>query len=309
MSRWSRMEKKLLPNFSANRRLKEKEEERPVTVQVNATAPTRLYDAYIVNLPATLSRTDTLVSGVDKVIESLRTMRRPVYFMSSNSHINPADYRDALAKMGLEVKLDEIFTPSRVAVEYLRQRRPHAKVFAIGSDGFIQYLKEAGITLSNDPNEITVVLVAHDRNFNFEKLSIAFQALIEGPPTDLVTTSMVMSWPNSSVRGMEPGTGALVEAISQAAGVPVTVNLGIPERGFVDSIFSHINADPERVLLVSDALNLNIRMAREHGMETALLISSDTNLKELAAADLEDQPHFVVDSLAKILPTYIMSQL
>ena len=280
-------------------------EDLPVMVR---ETPQHVYDAYVMNLAGTLLQGDLLMPGVDKVFESLEVMRRPIYFMSSNSHTAPYDYQRMLAGLGIEAPMENIFTPVRVAVEYLKREFPGATVYSIGDSKFHFHLEHAGIKLSNDPSEVDVVIVAHDRKFSFDKLNIAYQAITGRRRAKLVTTSMVRSWPRAE-GGTEPGTRGIVRAIESAAGTRAIRNLGTPERDFIECMFEHMDAPPRRVLLVSDSLTGDIRMAKKYGMPTALVLTGEASLAQAEAAAPKDQPNFVLDTVAGAIPSYIMGQL
>jgi ribonucleotide monophosphatase NagD (HAD superfamily) len=54
---------------------------------------------------------------------------------------------------------------------------PHAKLFVVGENPFIEELKRAGFTVTDEPKEIAYVVVAFDRTFDYRKLDIAYQAI------------------------------------------------------------------------------------------------------------------------------------
>ena len=280
-------------------------EEMPVMLQ---ESPQRAYDAYIMNLSGTLFKGDLLMPGVDKIFQSLELMRRPMYFMSSNTHSTPSEYQETLAAYGMNVDLAHIFTPVRVAIEYLKREFPQAHVYAICDDKFRVCLVKGGIKLTDNPEETDVVLVAHDRDFSFDKLNKAFRAITGPKRAKLVTTSMVRSWPTADGE-IEPGTRAIVRAIESAAQTRAIRNLGTPESAFLDCVFEHLDLSPRRVLLVSDSLSGDIRMAKHFGMPTALVLTGEASLAQAQAASAKDQPNFVLDSVAHIVPKYILNQL
>ena len=277
----------------------------PVMVR---NSPQHTYDAYVMNLSGTLFKGDLLMPGVDKLFESLQLMRRPMYFMSSNTHSTPSEYQETLATYGMDVDLAHIFTPVRVAIEYVKREFPGAHVYAICDSKFRSGLMQGDIKLTDDPDQTDVVLVAHDRDFSFDKLNKAFRAITGSKRAKLVTTSMVRSWPTAGGE-IEPGTRAIVRAIESAAQTRAIRNLGTPESAFLDCMFEHLDLSPRRVLLVSDSLSGDIRMAKHFGMPTALVLTGEASLSQAQEAPAKDQPNFVLDSVAQIVPEYILNQL
>ncbi|MDY5589597.1 MAG: HAD hydrolase-like protein [Arcanobacterium sp.] len=271
-------------------------------------SPQHVYDAYIMNLSGTLFNGNLLMPGVDKVFASLSLMRRRMVFMSSNSHTSPDSYQQLLEKFGVPVEVEQIFTPVRVASEYLARNFPDARVMAIGDSEFLAHLASGGVELTNDPALTDVVLVAHDRDFNFGKLDLAYRAITGPSKAKLISTSMVRAWP-AAEGGMEPGTRAIVRAIECAAGAKLYANIGTPERDFLDCVFNHLEIAPQHTLVVSDSLTTDIRMARSYGVPTALVLTGEGSLTQAELASQKDQPNFVVNSVADIVPHYIVDQL
>lgn len=308
--------KKLMPRFLGHSEAPETAEpsQRPTVIATQdlpvmvRESPQNIYDAYILNLSGTLLKGGTLLPGVDKVFESLNVMRRPAYFMSSNSHTTPADYQRALANFGMQVDLERIFTPARVAGEFLHSEFPDARVFVIGDEKFSRYLSDGGVRLTVDPDLTDLVLVAHDRDFNFAKLETAYRAITGPRKAMLVTTSMVRAWPRADGM-MEPGTRGIVRSIESATGRRAIRNLGTPERGVMEYIFGHIDAPAHRVLLVSDSLTGDISSAKKYGVPTALVLTGEASLTQAQEMLPKDQPNFVLDSVASVIPPYIMAQL
>ncbi|MDD7465610.1 MAG: HAD hydrolase-like protein [Actinomycetaceae bacterium] len=271
-------------------------------------SPQRVYDAYIMNLSGTLFNGDLLMPGVDKLFAALNVMRRPMVFMSSNSHTSPASYQKLLAKFGMDVDIDQIFTPVRVVNEYLTRNFPDAQVMAIGDSEFLAHMAADGRALTDDPQLADVVVVAHDRDFNFAKLNLAYRAIVGPKKAKLVVTSMVRSWVTAD-GGSEPGTRAIVRAIQSASGAQVHCNLGTPEPAFLDYVFRHLDSEPHKTLVVSDSLTTDIRMARNYGVPTALVLTGEGSIAQAELAAPKDQPNFVVDSVVDVVPHYIVDQL
>ncbi|MCI6573823.1 MAG: HAD hydrolase-like protein [Actinomycetaceae bacterium] len=271
-------------------------------------SPQRVYDAYIMNLSGTLFNGDLLMPGVDKVLAALDVMRRPVVFMSSDSHTSPDSYQTLLANFGMDVDLDQIFTPVRVVNEYLSYNFPDAHVMAIGDSEFLAHMAKGGIALTDDPQLTDVVVVAHDREFSFTKLNLAYQAIVGPKKAKLVVTSMVRTWLTAD-GSSEPGTRAIVRAIQSATGAQIYCNLGAPERPFLDCVFRYLDSEPHKTLVVSDSLSTDIRMARGYGVPTALVLTGEGSIVQAELAAPKDQPNFVVNSVVDVVPHYIVDQL
>ena len=67
-----------------------------------------------------------------------------------------------------------------VLIRYLGKVAPGAKVFVMGEIPFLVEMVKAGFRLTEDTDEIEVVVAAFDRTFDYRKLNIGFQAIRKG---------------------------------------------------------------------------------------------------------------------------------
>lgn len=270
-------------------------------------APQRVYDAYLLNIDGTVFFGDLVIDGMDKVLEALETMRRPVRFISTSSSTSSSLIATTLSERGYEVAPEHVYTPARLAINFMREHHGRGKAFVIGDDHFVQELSAAGIETTDNPSDIDVVLVAHDPGFNFDKLTTAYRAMTENR-AQLVAASMRRRrmLPDGTY---EPGPSAIVSAIETATRLNLSRNLGSPEQDLMREIFSDLSIEPEDALLVTDSLSGDVRMAKRFGVPTALVLTGESTLAQAQELKKKDQPNFILESAADIIPPYILDQL
>lgn len=270
-------------------------------------APHRVFDAYILNIDATVFAGAQLMPELKMVVDTLTSLRRPIRYLSMMSTVSSDALAKAMGAEGVQIDPHEIVTPGRQAARYLHKSYPGASVFVIGDDGLAGELDGRGIALSNDPAAIDVVLVGHDREFSFDKMTTAFRAIDENG-ADLVASSLrrVRHQPDGT---REPGTLSIVTAIEVATRKRVAKNLGSPETDLLEMIFEDLAAAPEDALLVTDSLGADIRMAKRFGIPSALVLTGDVTVEHAESLKEKDQPNYVLDSVDSIIPPYIKDQL
>ncbi|MDY5584688.1 MAG: HAD hydrolase-like protein [Arcanobacterium sp.] len=271
-------------------------------------SPQSLHDSYIINLDSTVLTGDVVVPGVETLLKSLAYMRRPVYFLSTNPYMHPADFVTRLANVGINIDAEQVFTPSRIAATYLQKEFAAAKIFAVANQSFQEELRNRGVNLTDDELAADVVLVSHNRDFNFEIYTKAFRALTGPRQPKLISTSMVRT--RTPMGGEpEPGTRGLVRALESATRKKLDKNLGRPDRDFLDVVFQTTGLNPEYTLFVSDSLTQDIRPVKRYGVQTALVLGGETTIEAAKAAKKKDQPNFVLDDITAIIPEYILAQM
>jgi len=115
----------------------------------------------------------------------------------------------------------------------------------------------------------------------------AFDALWFHRPTCLVTTNPDRYSPCPGGRG-EPDAAAIVAAIEACTGVRCEVNTGKPDPIMLKTARLALDRDLADCVMIGDRLSADIRMAQHAGMDSALVLTSETTpdlLAQLAAAE------------------------
>ena len=115
--------------------------------------------------------------GQMRSFELLRESGRKVVFLSNKPIQTREDYANKLTRLGIPTQPDEVINSTFVMANYLKKNAPHARLFVVGETPFIEELKKAGFTITEEPKEIDYVVVAFDRTFDYRKLNIAYQAI------------------------------------------------------------------------------------------------------------------------------------
>lgn len=271
-------------------------------------APAKLYGSYLINLDSSVRNDDFVLPDLERLLNTLKNVRREAYFVANDCYIHPEDFVNKLAQHGLEIPVENVFTPVRIAELYLRSEFNGAKVLSLADSRMNEALRKAGIKLVEQPLEADVVLVSHNLDFNFDLFTKGYQALAAKESTKLVTLSMMRTRKLGGEGKLVPGTRGLVRALESAARTSYYENLGRPGMKFLEIIFAETKLDPADTLFVSDSLSNDIRPTKRFGLPTALLLTGSSTLAEAKSAKKKDQPNYLVDSVAELVPEYILDQ-
>ena len=136
--------------------------------------------------------------------------------------------------------------------------------------------------MSEDPEEIDIVIASYDRGFEYRKLQIAFDAIWFYKRAMLVTTNPDRYCPFPGGRG-EPDAAAIVGAIEACTGTECQVNVGKPDPIMLETIMGLIGLDAEECVMTGDRLYTEIRMAKDAGMPSAVVLTGETTAEDLEA--------------------------
>src|SRR5215208_1940418 len=263
--------------------------------------PDRLYEGYVFDLDGTIYLGDELLPGAKRLILKLRELGKRVIFLSNNPTKDPKMYAEKLGELGLKTPASDIVNTVVTMTEWLLQNHPDATVFPISEDPLKNSLDEAGIRMSEDPEEIDIVIASYDRGFEYRKLQIAFDAIWFYGRAMLVTTNPDRYCPFPGGRG-EPDAAAIVAAIEACTGTTCQVNVGKPDPIMLETIMDVIGLEVKECAMSGDRLYTEIRMANDAGMPSAVVLTGETTEDDLSGEAEENLPNYVLQRIDQLVP-------
>lgn len=263
--------------------------------------PDRLYEGYVFDLDGTIYLGNELLPGAKRLIWKLRELGKRVVFLSNNPTRNQQMYAAKLTRLGLPTPTSEIVNTVVTMTQWLLQNHPDATVFPISEEPLKDALREAGIRMSEDPEEIDIVIASYDRTFEYRKLQIAFDAIWFHRRARLVTTNPDRYCPFPGGRG-EPDAAAIVGAIEACTGAECEVNVGKPDPIMLETIMNVVGLDAKECVMTGDRLYTEIRMAKGAGMPSAVVLSGETTAEDLAAETEENLPDYTLERIDQLVP-------
>ena len=263
--------------------------------------PERLYEGYVFDLDGTIYLGDELLPGAQRLVLKLRELEKRVIFLSNNPTKDPKMYAEKLGELGLETPESEILNTVVTMTQWLLQNHPGATVFPISEDPLKNSLREAGIRMSDNPEEIDIVIASYDRGFEYRKLQIAFDAIWFYERAMLVTTNPDRYCPFPGGRG-EPDAAAIVGAIEACTGAECEVNVGKPDPIMLETIMDLIGLDAEECVMTGDRLYTEILMAKGAGMPSAVVLTGETTAEDLERESEENLPDYTLERIDQLIP-------
>jgi HAD superfamily hydrolase (TIGR01450 family) len=259
-----------------------------------------LFEGYVFDLDGTIYLGDELLPGAKRLILKLRELGKRVIFLSNNPTKDPRMYAEKLGGLGLKTPDSEIVNTVVTMTEWLLQNHPEATVFPISEEPLKNSLEGAGIRMSEDPEEIDIVIASYDRGFEYRKLQIAFDAIWFYGRAMLVTTNPDRYCPFPGGRG-EPDAAAIVAAIEACTGAKCQVNVGKPDPIMLETVMELVGLDAKACVMVGDRLYTEIRMAKDAGMPSAVVLTGETSEEDLAG-ESEVVPDYMLERIDQLVP-------
>jgi len=121
---------------------------------------------YLIDMDGVLYRGPELIPGADYFIQQLRERDIPFRFLTNNSQRTRRDVVAKLARMGIDVEEEHIFTCAMATARFLAQQKPGGTAFVIGEGGLLTALHQNGYAVVD--HEPDYVVVGEGRSFNLE---------------------------------------------------------------------------------------------------------------------------------------------
>ena len=259
-------------------------------------SPQRIYRGYVFDLDGTLYLGDALLPGAAETVAAVRDAGARVTFLTNKPLELPADYAAKLSRLGIAAGPEDIVSATDALVRYLRLNAAEARIYPVSEPLLADLLRESGFILTDDPALTDVVVVSFDRTFDYQKLLTAFRAVQRG--ARIVATNPDPYCPTPD--GGLPDCAAMLAAIEAATGARAEAIVGKPSAHMAATLLDRLGVAAEETLLAGDRLLTDMRMAREAGMASALVLTGATTVADLA--ETEQPPDFVIETIADLIP-------
>jgi phosphoglycolate/pyridoxal phosphate phosphatase family enzyme len=255
---------------------------------------------FVFDLDGVIYRGSQPLPSVIDTISSLRQLGHQVYFFTNNATQTRNTYVCRLSSMGIPVDEEHIMTSAYATAMYLKSKNKLGKnVYVVGEDGLRAELEQVGMKLvdGSSPKKVDFVIVGLDREFTYNKLMLAQQAIYFG--AEFIATNRDTTYPLENGK-VVPGGGSIVSAI-EAATDTVPLLIGKPEVPAMLEVFDIAGADPSDVVVVGDRLDTDILAGKRAGALTVLVLTGITTPELLADSPDCMKPDITVNYLSDML--------
>lgn len=197
--------------------------------------------------------------GAREALLSLRAAGIPMRFVTNTTRQTRATLADRLARMGLEVPLQHLFTPVVAARHYLIARKltPHLLVHPDIQSEFADLLGSApGAVLLGDAGP----------DFTYDALNQCFRLLLDGLP--LLAMGSNRYFRDNS--GWNLDVGPFMAALEYAAELEAVV-LGKPSADFFQAALGSLDLPPHDVAMIGDDAEMDVCGALAAGLRGVLV--------------------------------------
>ena len=256
------------------------------------------YQAILADLDGTVNRGSALIPGADAAYSTLTARGLRWVFVSNAATRLATDLARKINGLGIPVPERQVVNSASALIRRLERNYPAAKVMVVGEPRLSEGLRQAGITLSDDPSETDIVTAALDTGFNFDKLSRAHRAIVNGAL--FWATNLDATFPTPD--GFLPGAGSIVAAIATAVGRPPDYVFGKPSPDMAELALEILNLSAESCLVIGDRMETDILFAKNAGMDSALVLTGASSAEDVG--NYSFSPDYILESLFEVVSLF-----
>jgi NagD protein len=245
---------------------------------------------YLIDMDGVLYRGSELIPGADVFIRHLRSRDIPFRLLTNNSQRTRRDVVAKVARLGIDVEEEHIYTSAMATARFLAQQKPGGTAFVIGEGGLLTALHQNGYAVVD--HEPDYVVVGEGRTFNLELVEAAVRMILGG--AKLIATNLDPNCPTN--HGLRPGCGAMVAMLEIATGVKA-FSVGKPSPVMMRAARKELGLSTDETTMIGDTMETDILGGVQLGFHTVLVLSGGTKAEDLSRYAY--RPDVVVESLAE----------
>jgi 5'-nucleotidase len=252
----------------------------------------RVAECWLTDMDGVLVHEDRALPGAVDFLDRLVERQRRFLVLTNNSIYTPRDLAARLARTGLMVPEQAIWTSALATARFLSDQLPGGSAWVIGEAGLTTALHEVGYTLTDTAPDY--VVLGETRTYSFEAITTAIRLIAKG--ARFIATNPDATGP--SAEGPLPATGSVAALITRATGAePYFV--GKPNPMMFRSAMNQIEAHSENTVMVGDRMDTDVVAGIEAGLETILVLSGSTRAEEVGRFPF--RPARILDSVAQAI--------
>lgn len=247
-----------------------------------------LFDALLLDMDGTLIHGTRAIPHAVNAVESARHKGLKISFATNNASRTPDMVVEHLAGMGFTAFANEVVNSPMIAATLLARKVPApAKVLAVGGAGLVRELESHGyMVVRQDAPDVKAVVQGFAPDLAWSHLAEAAYALGHG--AHYIATNIDSSLPTE--KGLAPGNGSLVLAVSNATGVKPEA-AGKPEPAMFRVAADAAGAT--RPLAVGDRLDTDLEGGNRAQVPTLQVLTGVSSWRDAATADPIQRPRFI----------------
>lgn len=247
---------------------------------------------FILDMDGTIYLGNELFPFTKDFLKKVEDTGREYYFFTNNSSKSQQAYIEKLARLGIQIKKEQMMISSHVIIKYLKEYYDKKSIYVVGTPSLIQEFESFDMNLTEEDPDI--VVLGFDTTLTYEKLFKACHYIRNG----CTYFGINPDW-NCPMEGgtFIPDCGSMAKSIEASTG-KFPEFFGKPSKHTLDYIIKETGYQPEEIAIVGDRLYTDIAVADGSDVTSILVLSGESTREDVEKSDVK--PDVVVENLVEI---------
>lgn len=247
---------------------------------------------FILDMDGTIYLGNELFPFTKDFLKKVEDTGREYYFFTNNSSKSQQAYIEKLARLGIQIKKEQMMISSHVIIKYLKEYYDKKSIYVVGTPSLIQEFESFDMNLTEEDPDI--VVLGFDTTLTYEKLFKACHYIRNG----CTYFGINPDW-NCPMEGgtFIPDCGSMAKLIEASTG-KFPEFFGKPSKHTLDYIIKETGYQPEEIAIVGDRLYTDIAVADGSDVTSILVLSGESTREDVEKNDVK--PDVVVENLVEI---------
>ena len=201
---------------------------------------------FLFDLDGTVYLGDQLLPGAEDLFAYLDQVGILYFFLTNNSSRSRVEYSARLAKYGLDIPTEKIFSSGMATAIYLKKEKPGARVYLVGTPSLEEEFRAYGFQLVDREPDFAVL--GFDTTMTYQKIWKLCDFVVEGIP--YIATHPDINCPTQD--GFMPDIGAMMAMIQSSTGRAADLVVGKPNLPIIEAIVDLTGFEPGQLTMVGD---------------------------------------------------------
>lgn len=250
----------------------------------------------IFDLDGTVMRGGEALPGANAIIAHLKRTKRPFVFCTQDTENDDATNAARLNRVGFGITAEQIVSGGKVAADYLKSRHGDQPIQVIGTERQVKLFASHGIRIARPDQPSPAVFVGLYPGFSANDLETACRLVFDG--LEFLGPCRDRTVPMAA--GLVPSTGPFLRAIEHVTRRRAK-SLGKPSATMAKAALARLQLSAEQILVIGDNVEIDIRMGKNIGARTALVLTGATSLATLKRIPARLRPDLVLDGVGDLI--------
>ncbi len=251
---------------------------------------------FLFDMDGTLYLGDRLFDFTNELLSAIKRAGGKYMFMTNNSSKSVSDYIKKLERLGIESSYDDFITSSQATAYYLNKHHKGAKLYVCGTNSLKEELKSNGFEITEDLDEVDVIVMGFDTELTFKKLEDVSKLLLLRPDIPYIATNPDYVCPTEF--GSVPDCGSVCDMLYNVSGRRPLV-IGKPEPLMPLLAMDKWGYTKDEAVVIGDRIYTDIKSGLNAGVTTILVTSGETTYEILEKSN--EKPDYVMESAGELL--------